>query len=130
MLKARNRVPLSAEKIEQITPGQSTLADTAQILGSPNEIVWSNGVTTPVEIREGTGVVNTFMAQGEGVYERAYHYRYTLEKRSGFTIIVFSTLSYDTKYDDLFVFFNEQGVVTHVGASLDSSRASYWPFSS
>ncbi len=128
--KKRNRLPLDPAQLEEISPGTSTIADTARILGSPNEIVWSNGVTTPVEVRqEGTGVINTFMAQGEDVYERAYHYRYTVEKRSGFTVIIFSTLSQDTKYDDVFVFFDKAGVVTHVGTSLDSGQVSYWPFS-
>jgi len=129
LMKVRNRKPVDEEKLAQIVPGKTTMADVAQVLGSPNEIIWSNGVATPLEISEGTGVVNTFLAQGEQVFARAYHYRYMLEKRSGFTVIVFSTLSDDTKYDDIFVFFDNAGVVTHVGATLDSPHVSYWPFS-
>ena len=40
------------------------------------------------------------------------------------------TCAMDTKYDDVYVFFDDKGVVTHVGASLDSEKASYSPFES
>jgi hypothetical protein len=128
LMKRQDRLPLDPQSIEKVKPGETTIAETAVLLGSPNEIIWSNGVATPIQLENGAGVINTFLAQGEDVYPRAYHYRYLLYKMSGFTVIVFSVVNYDTKYDDLYVFFDEEGVVTHVGASLDSNEASYYSF--
>ena len=128
--KRRDRVPLDPEALSRIEPGTTTMAKVAELMGAPNEIIWSNGVMTPVDLKGTTGVINTFLAQGEDTFARAYHYRYTLYKMSGFTVILFSTASHDTKYDDAYVFFDEKGVVTHVGASIDSEKASYSPFGS
>ena len=128
--KQRNRVPISPDAVVQIKPGETTIADVGRVLGSPNEIIWSNGVTAPVDAGIGAGIINTYMAGGEKIFVRAYHYRYTITKTSGFTIIVFSMVSYDTKYDDVFVFFDDAGRVTHVGTSLNSEQVSYSPFGS
>ena len=128
VLKRQDRVPLDGDAIGQVKPGQTTMSQVAALLGSPNEIIWSNGVVTPLELDGGTGVVNTFLAQGEDVFARAYHYRYMLHKMSGLILIVFNVVNYDTKYDDAYVFFDDKGTVTHVGASLDSDVASYYSF--
>ncbi len=128
--KQRDRVMLSADQLTQIKPGETTIADVGRLLGSPNEIIWSNGVTAPLGAGIGAGIINTYVAAGEKIFVRAYHYRYTITKTSGFTVIVFSMLSYDTKYDDAFVFFDEAGRVTHVGVSLNAAQVSYSPFGS
>ena len=126
--KRRDKTQLSGESVERIITGKTTIGEVAGILGAPDEVIWSNGVTTLVGGEQGVAVVNTFVAETEGLYERAYHYRYAVQKMSGFTLIVFSMMSYDNKYDDVFVFFNKSGVVTHVGSSLNSPQVSYNPF--
>ncbi len=128
--KDRTRVPLCPAAIGEIEPGATTIADVARLLGSPNEIIWSNGVTAPLDAGIGAGIINTYVTGGEKLFVRAYHYRYAITKTSGFTLIVFSMVSHDTKYDDLFVFFDDAGRVTNVGASLDAAQASYSPFGS
>ena len=128
--KRRNRTPIQADKVEQVQAGKTTIAEVGRLLGAPNEIIWSNGVTTPVDTNRGAGVVNTFIADSDDQYPRVYHYAYTVEKISGFSVLLFSIMSYDTKYDDVFVFFDKNGRVTHMGTSLDSGEVSYSPFSS
>jgi len=128
--KDRTRVPLSRAAIAEIKPGETMIADVARLLGSPNEIIWSNGVTAPLDAGIGAGIINTYVTGGEELFVRAYHYRHTVTKTSGFTVIVFSLVSHDTKHDDLFLFFDEAGRVTNVGASLDAEQASYSPFGS
>ena len=127
--KRRDRQPIDAGAVRSVTKG-TTIDAVGKLLGSPNEVIWSNGVTTPVDVNLGAGVINTFVAGGTELYPRAYHYRYTAQKTSGFTVIVFSMVSYDTKYDDVFVFFDEKGLVTHVGVSLNGDTVSYSPFGS
>ena len=105
--KKRNRLPLDPEAIARIKPGATTIAQVAELLGSPNEIIWSNGVVTPVELGEGAGVINTFLAEGGDAWARAYHFRYTLQKGSGFTVLLFSASSTDVKYDDAYVISSE-----------------------
>jgi hypothetical protein len=126
--KQRTRVPIAPETVAQVKPGESTIADVGRLLGSPNEIIWSNGVTAPIDAGIGAGIINTYVAAGEKIFVRAYHYRYAITKTSGFTVIVFSMVSYDTKYDDAFIFFDDAGRVTHVGSSLNSAQVSYSPF--
>ncbi len=128
LMKQQDRLPLDPAAIAEVKPGETTIERVAALLGAPNEIIWSNGVLTPVDSQGGAAVVNTFMAQASDIFPRAYHYRYMMHKMSGFTVIVFSMVSYDTKYDDAYVFFDEKGVVTQIGTSLDANKASYSPF--
>ena len=123
-------VTVAEGSIGAVAPGASTIADVGRLLGSPNEIIWSNGVTAPLDAGIGAGVINTYTTGGEQLFVRAYHYRYAITKTSGFTVIVFSMISHDTKYDDLFVFFDDAGRVTNVGASLNAAQVSYSPFGS
>lgn len=126
--KNRNRLPISMAAVKAVKPGVTTLGDVGRVLGAPNQIIWSNGVTTTLNGAQQDGITNTFTTQNNAIWPRAYHYRYTLDKTSGFTVIIFSIVSYDTKYDDVVVFFDKTGVVTDVGTSLNSGEASYNPF--
>jgi len=50
---------------------------------------------------------------------------YTVNKTSGLTLVVVTFLNSDTKRDHLLVFFDDRGVVSAIGKSLDADRTSY-----
>jgi len=95
-------VPFKAADIAAIKPGQSTESDVARVLGAPDEI-----------IRVG----------GQRVVFHYYHYAL---KHA--TVLVFSRVNIGS--DQLYVFFNEHGIVDRVLSSnhTDQLKFQFWPF--
>lgn len=94
------------EAVAQIAPGSSTRADVTRLLGPPDEIVHSNKEHDPL-------------------FEKVYIYKRPRTRQTGLVLVIFSTYRSDTRYDKVAIFFDERGVVEHVGARLDATEASY-----
>ncbi|MGE3165503.1 MAG: hypothetical protein AB7O52_11400 [Planctomycetota bacterium] len=90
----------------QLIPGQSTRADVTRLLGPPDEVVHSNREHDPL-------------------FERAFLYKRSRSRQTAMFLILFSTHRSDTKYDSIAVFFDDQGVVEHVGSRLQARESSY-----
>ena len=97
---------LRDEAADQIIVGKSTRADVARLLGPPDIIVYSNKEHDPL-------------------FEQAYQYKRTTNKGSAMCLWVFATCRSDTKYDRITVFFDQNGVVEHIGSRLDGRKAEY-----
>jgi hypothetical protein len=95
-------VPFKSADIAAITPGRSNESDVARVLGAPDEI-----------IRIGTERV-------------VFHYYHYALKHA--TVLVFSRVNIGS--DQLYVFFNEHGIVDRVLSSnhTDQLRFQFWPF--
>jgi hypothetical protein len=95
-------VPFKPAEIAAITPGQSNESDVARVLGAPDEI-----------IRIGAERV-------------VFHYYHYALKHA--TVLVFSRVNIGS--DQLYVFFNEHGIVDRVLSSnhTDQLRFQFWPF--
>ena len=100
---------LNAESVAKIQPGM-TKAQVTDLLGAPQEIIFSNKEHDPLR-------------------EHAYVFEHTATL---YTAVVFVFVNFgnsDEKRDRVIVFFDENGRVDHVGASLRASEASYgFPF--
>lgn len=96
--RAHRNEPVSPQALAGLEPGRSTAADVVALLGAPAEVV-------------------------ELDRRSAYRYEYTHSKRAGFSIIVFTMINEDTHSDRAWVFFDEDGVLTHVGTTLAADRA-------
>ncbi|MEM7308461.1 MAG: hypothetical protein AAF682_17400 [Planctomycetota bacterium] len=92
--------------IEQIVPGTSTRADVTRLLGPPDEVIYSNRALDPL-------------------FEQAYRYRRTRTKQTALFLLLFSSFKSDSRLDHFMVFFDESGVVEHVGTLLDREDAEY-----
>jgi len=92
--------PISAQSVARLVPGQTTAAETAALLGAPTDVVQLGRRT-------------------------AWRYDYTIEKRAGLALIVVGLLGTDAHSDRVWVFFDEDDVLTHVGATLASKDAEY-----
>jgi outer membrane protein assembly factor BamE (lipoprotein component of BamABCDE complex) len=104
--RSKSQTPVQAAAVRKIVIGRSTMDDVVKALGAPTDIIFSNREHDPLRVF-------------------AYEYTYTVTKNTGLTLIVVTFINSDTKRDHVLVFFDERGVVSGVGSSLDSDRASY-----
>ena len=97
---------LDPEPVQQVIVGTSTKDDVLQLLGSPDEVVFSNREHDPL-------------------FERAFRYRLDVQRRTVFFILIFGTYRSDAKADHGMVFFDEKGIVEHVSSRYDADKARY-----
>ena len=108
--RSKLEAPIDPEKVSLIVAGKSTKEDVVRILGAPTDIIFSNREHDALEVF-------------------AYEYTYTVNKTTGFTLIIITFLNADRKRDHVLVFFDDQGVVSSIGITLDADKASYkFPF--
>ena len=81
-------------------PGQSTARDVVALLGAPSEVVQLGQRT-------------------------AYRYDHTHEKQSALFLLVIAVRGVDAQQDRVWVFFDENLLLTHVGATYDAELSSY-----
>ena len=98
--RSSTNVPIDPAAVTALTPGTSSADDVTRLLGAPVEVVQLGR-------------------------RSAWRYEYHLTKRAGLFLILFGTRGTDTQADRVWVFFDEQHTVTHVGATFDASEAEY-----
>jgi hypothetical protein len=92
--------PLRAEKIARLVPGHTTSKETVEILGAPTEVV-------------------------QLAKRSAYRYDHTATKDTGVFLLIVGFFNSDTRADRAWVFFDENGVLTHVASELHASEVQY-----
>jgi len=92
--------PLDAAAIAQLQPRTSTAEDVTRLLGAPNQVV-----------ELGTGSAWLYQAQ--------------TGKQMGVWLLIFGAFGQDTRSDRCWVFFDQTGTLTHVGATLSADQAEY-----
>lgn len=92
--------PLQPAKVQQLIPGQHTASDVTQLLGAPVEVVQLG-------------------------HKSAYRYEYDRSKTTGLFALVVSLRGVDQRSDRVWVFFDENNVLTHVGATYEGDEAEY-----
>lgn len=97
--RQRQNDPLPAAEIQAIQVGDSA-ASVVERLGAPTEVV-QLGLRT------------------------AYRYDFTQTKSAGLLLLVVGFFNQDTKQDRVWVFLDEDGSVSHVGATLEADEAEY-----
>ena len=98
--------PLEPDAVNEIVIGESTRADVTRLLGTPDEIVYSNREHDPL-------------------FERAFRYERTRRKTTYFTLILFSASNSDRNSDHVVVFFDDRGVVADVATRFDMDEPHY-----
>ncbi len=98
--------PVDDERMMALLPGTSTRADVTRLLGPPDEIVYSNREHDPL-------------------FEKAYMYKRPRTRTTAMFLLLFSTHRSDTKHDRVAVFFDEAGIVEHIGWTLEGESAEY-----
>lgn len=97
--------PLLEEAISSIKKGKSTMAEVVSLIGAPDRIVRGN--------------------------ERdIFHYYYYDGKSKGLLLLLLNFIRMDLKSDNLYVFFNRNGIAEEVvyGKRTDRTQFRVWPF--
>jgi hypothetical protein len=92
--------PLRQEEVAGFTAGVTTAAEVVATCGAPNEVVQLGK-------------------------RSAYRYDFVAQKQSGLWLLVVGFLNSDERSDRLWVFFDEENVMTHLGLTLEGDRAEY-----
>jgi outer membrane protein assembly factor BamE (lipoprotein component of BamABCDE complex) len=100
---------LDAESVAKVQKGM-TKAEVTTLLGAPQEIIFSNKEHDPLR-------------------EHAYVFEHTTTLYTAIVLAFINFGNSDEKRDRVMVFFDDQGRVDHVGASLRAEQAAYgFPF--
>jgi hypothetical protein len=92
--------PLRRAEIDRLVPGTTTAVEVTAILGAPNEVIQLGSRT-------------------------AYRYDFSEQKRAGFTVIVFTVLNEDMRTDRVWLFFDKDDLLTHMGSTLQAANSRY-----
>jgi outer membrane protein assembly factor BamE (lipoprotein component of BamABCDE complex) len=97
--RQRTHEPIAPTSVQSIEVGDSA-GRVTELLGAPSEVV-----------QLGT--------------RSAYRYDFTETKSTGLFLLVIGFFNVDSHQDRVWVFFDEDENVTHVGATLEADEASY-----
>ena len=92
--------PVDADKVAALVPGTHTAKDVTQLLGAPVEVVQLG-------------------------HRSAYRYEYERLKRTGFFALIIGLQGIDQRSDRVWVFFDENQLLSHVGATFEGRDAEF-----
>ena len=92
--------PFDAAVVRSLQPGVTTARDVVERLGAPSEVVQLGRRT-------------------------AYRYDATTTKSAALFLLVFNMAAQDTRSDRLWVFFDENNMLTHHGSTFGTHRTQY-----
>ncbi|HPF14280.1 MAG: outer membrane protein assembly factor BamE [Planctomycetes bacterium] len=92
--------PIPRDAVQALKPGETTAGQVTQALGAPVEVVQLGR-------------------------RSAYRYEYERIKMTGFFAILVGLRGVDQRSDRVWVFFDENDVLTHVGSTFEGDRAEY-----
>jgi hypothetical protein len=97
--------PIQEEAVSAIKKGKTTMAEVVSSIGAPDRIVRGND-------------------------REIFHYYYYDGKSPAMMLILLNFIRMDVKSDNLYVFFNREGIAEEVvyGKRTDRTRFKLWPF--
>ena len=122
--RVRDNVPLDPDKVAKIVPGQTTKKQVVELLGAPayvNDRIGLRVLGKPVQTDNGPLVDELVRSP----LDHSYTYEYTDTKSFALYLLIVSFTNQETKRDRVVVFFDEKGVVSHVGASFDAKDVAF-----
>lgn len=97
--------PIQEEAVSAIKKGKTTMAEVVSSIGAPDRIVRGND-------------------------REIFHYYYYDGKSPAMILLLLNFIRMDVKSDNLYVFFNRDGIAEEVvyGKRTDRTRFKLWPF--
>ena len=92
--------PLDPELIAGLRPGKTTAREVVEAMGAPTDVVQLGR-------------------------RSAYLYRHSQSRITGTILVVFNMFNQDERQDRLWVFFDEDGILTHVGSTLQAEDSRF-----
>lgn len=100
LFRSNRNEPLDPSVIDKLVPGQTTAREAVELLGGPAQVIQLGD-------------------------RSAYRYDHAITKGAGLLLIVLILGHVDTREDRLWLFFDENDVLTHFASSLEAHRAQY-----
>jgi outer membrane protein assembly factor BamE (lipoprotein component of BamABCDE complex) len=122
--RTRDESPIDQDKVAKIVPGQSTKKDVVDLLGAPSSVHDRVGFRMG-ERGAGAAAPPVLLDNVRSPLDHSYTYEYTDTKSQSLYLLVVSFTNQETKHDRVTVFFDEKGVVTHVGITLDARNVEF-----
>ena len=126
--RTRDGVPLDEERVAKIVPGQSTKKDVVDLLGAPmyvNDRLGFRVLSPGGQLQAGSVASPLVDELVRSPLDHSYTYEYTDTKSASLYLLVVSFTNQETKRDRVTVFFDEKGLVTHKGVTLDSKNVEF-----
>jgi outer membrane protein assembly factor BamE (lipoprotein component of BamABCDE complex) len=128
--RVRDEVPIDPDKVAKITPGQSTKKDVVDLLGAPTyvndrlgfRVLSPRGAAQPMAGQVTGPLVDELV---HSPLDHSYTYEYTDTKSQSFYLLIVSFTNQETKRDRVVVFFDDKGVVSHVGKSFNAKDVEF-----
>lgn len=98
--KTVNHEALDPAAVAAIRPGESTAEDVLELLGAPNEVVQLGR-------------------------RSAYRYDHSVQKQAGLFLVLVGLRGVDRQEDRIWIFFDEEEIVMHAGATFEAADAAY-----
>lgn len=92
--------PLDAQTLAQLRPGSTTAQQALLLLGAPNDVVQLGS-------------------------RSAWFYEHVRSKTGGFWALVIVLSATDSRSDRLWLFFDENNILTHAGSTLSADRTGF-----
>jgi outer membrane protein assembly factor BamE (lipoprotein component of BamABCDE complex) len=92
--------PLDPAALQSLRPGVSSADEVVQALGAPVDVVQLGR-------------------------RSAYQYQFTASKRAALFLVVLGFYNQDSRADRVWVFFDEDQVLSHVGATFEATNVEY-----
>jgi len=91
---------LDPEAVAGLEPGRSTATDAVELLGAPSDVIQLG-------------------------HRSAWRYDHVVAKRAALFLLVFVAMNEDSHSDRLWLFFDQDGLLTHMGSTLAADLAEY-----
>lgn len=125
--RVRDEAPLDPDAVRAIEPGRTTKRDVVALLGAPtyvNDRIGLRLVGRP-DVLDGGGAGPLIDELVRSPLDHSYTYEHTETKSASLYLLVLSFTNTETRRDRVVVFFDERGVVSHVGVTLDAGSAEF-----
>lgn len=126
--RVRDGQPLDEDRVKKIVVGQSTKRDVVELLGAPtyvNDRLGFRVLAPGAPLQAGTVAAPLVDELVRSPLDHSYTYEYLDTKSCSLYLLIVSFTNQETKRDRVTVFFDEKGLVTHKGVTLDAKNVEY-----
>lgn len=125
--RVRDQAPIDAGAVARIQVGKTTKREVVEMLGAPtyvNDRIGLRVVGRP-DALDGSSAGPLVDELVRSPLDHSYTYEHTNTKSASLYLLIISFTNTETHRDRVVVFFDDAGVVSHVGVTLDAENAEF-----
>lgn len=125
--RVRDQAPIDSGAVARIQVGKTTKREVVEMLGAPtyvNDRIGLRVVGRP-DALDGSSAGPLVDELVRSPLDHSYTYEHTNTKSASLYLLIISFTNTETHRDRVVVFFDDEGVVSHVGVTLDAENAEF-----